>query len=576
MVPTAVVPEVVVAGPVPGRSRKKLIGAVAGVGALLAASTFAVVSVLGNDSAGGASSPEAVGRQLFEAVGNEDVLGMIDLLLPGERETFREPVIDLFDNLRRIEVLDSSASLDRFGGIDYQFSDLEVTTEPTAADDIVRVVVDGAVSFSVDGDKVPLGNLLVDEVFDGERPDMTMDELNDEIGGTTLAAVERDGRWYLSLFYSIAENARGDRELPAEGLQATGADSPEQAVDQLLSALEAQDVEALIASLDPTEAEALQRYAPLFLDDAQQGLSDAGIEWSITDRAYSVEGSGSRRHVDIDSFTFQASSTEDESSVAIAFVDGCATIEIDGESVDTCADGSGEVGSVLGDIGLTDDGSGQEFSDALQRAVEGYSPRGIAVHEVDGEWYVSLLRTGFDFYNDFLGALDKQEIVDIIDAASNLTLAIDPFGLDESMGLDDSTVLDGDLGVITDPDTEALDACYAKAEATEALACLQGGLADGSIDPMLVPATLRHPECGVAELYWSAIYSMSDADFTSMATAASPCFLDLIARGELDSFEVPYELVAPQCLEGINWYLSSDTEFSNRFFNCAEAVRVGL
>lgn len=569
-VPTAVVPEVAVAGPPPGRSRKKVIGAVAGVGALLAASTFAVVSVLGNDSAGGASSPEAVGRQLFEALGNEDVLGMIDLLLPGERETFREPVIDLFDNLRRIEVLDSSASLDRFGGIDYQFSDLEVTTEATSADDIVRVVVDGAVSFSVDGDKVPLGNLLIDEVFDGERPDMNMDEQSDEIGGTTLAAVERDGRWYLSLFYSIAENARGDRDVPAEGVQAKGADSPEQAVDQLLSALEAQDVEALIASLDPTEAEALQRYAPLFLDDTQQGFADAGIEWSITDRSYSVEGSGSRRHVDVDSFTFQASSAEDGSSVSIAYADGCAQVEFEGDSVDTCAGGASDVGTLLGDAGFGDEEAAQTFADAIEQAFAGYSPRGIAVHEVDGEWYVSPLRTGFDFYNDLLGALEKQELVDIIDAGRDF------FGSVDLLGGDEPIILDGDLGGATDPATDALDACYAKAEATEALACLQTGLADGSIDPMLVPATLRHPECGVAELYWSAVYSMSDADFTSMVTAASPCFLDLIARGELDSYEVPYELVAPQCLEGINWYLSSDTEYTDRFFSCAEAARVGL
>ncbi len=556
------------AGNVPARSRKKVIGAVAGVGALLAASTFAIVTVLGNESDGGAASPEAVGRQLFEALGNEDVLGAIDLLLPGERETFRQPVIDLFDNLRRIEVLDSSASLDRLGGTDFEFSDVEVTTEPTGADDIVKVVVDGAVSTTVNGDAVPLGSLLIDEVFDGERPDMSMDQQNDEIGGTTFAAVERDGRWYLSLFYSIAENARGDREVPAQGVQAKGADSPEQAVDQLLSALEAQDVEALIASLDPTEAEALQRYAPLFLDDAQQGLSDAGIEWSITERSYSVEGSGSRRHVDIDSLSFRASSAEDDSSVSIDFADGCATVAFDGDSVNTCEGDTNGLGSLFGDAGVGDEAAAQDFADATQRAFAGYSPRGIAVHEVDGQWYVSPLRTGFDFYNDLLGALDKQEIVDLIDAGGTLLGSIDLFASDESSILDD-------LGG-TDPATGALDACYAKADAADALACLQAGLADGSIDPAMAPATLRHPECGVAEVYWTDIYSMSDADFTAMVTAASPCFLDLIARGELDSYEVPYELVAPQCTEGINWYLSSDTEYSDRFFSCAEAVRVGL
>jgi hypothetical protein len=141
---TASVP--VVDSPTPRRSRGKVIGAVAGVGALVAAGTFAVVSIAGNDGDGGASSPEAVGLQLFEALGNEDALGVIDLLLPGERETFRQPVIDLFDNLRRIEVIDPSASLGKVGGLDFEFSDIQVNTESTGADDIVKVVVDGSAS----------------------------------------------------------------------------------------------------------------------------------------------------------------------------------------------------------------------------------------------------------------------------------------------------------------------------------------------------------------------------------------------------------------------------------------------
>jgi hypothetical protein len=227
------------------------------------------------------------------------------------------------------------------------------------------------------------------------------------------------------------------------------------------------------------------------------------------------------------------------------------------------------VGTLLGDAGFGDEVAAQDFADAMERAFAGYSARGIAVHEVDGQWFVSPLRTGFDIYNDLLGALDKQEVVDIIDAGREFFGSVDLLGGDESVMIDD-------LGDSTDPATATLDACYAATDATEVLACIQAGLADGSIDPTLVPATLRHPECGVAELYWNDIYSMSDADFTAMATAASPCFVDLILRGELDSYEVPYELVAPQCLEGINWYLSSDTEYTDRFFSCAEEVRVTL
>ena len=564
---TASVP--VVNSPTPRRSRGKVIGAIAGVGALLAAGTFAVVSISGNDSDGGASSPEAVGLQLFEALGNEDVLGVIDLLLPGERETFRQPVIDLFDNLRRIEVLDPSASLGKVGGVDFEFSDLQVNTESTGADDIVKVVVDGSVSSSVDGTKVPIGSLLIDEVFDGERPDMTMETQTDEVGAATFAAVERDGRWYLSLFYSVAEGGRGDSPVPASGVQADGADSPDGAVDQLLSALEGQDLAGIIATLDPTEAEALQRYAPLFLDEAQQAFRDAEITWSITDRTYTVEGSGSRRNVDIDSFTFQASSGNDDSSLSLKYADGCASFDIDGETTSTCEADGGQFGALIGDAGIADEEATQNLADAVERAFEGYSPQGIAVHEVDGQWYVSPIRSGFDFYNGILATLDKQEITDIIDAGGAFFDTLDVFGSDM---IDDGGILTGGGDVPTD----GINLCYSMMEATDALACIQAGLADGSIDASLVPATMRFPECGVSELYWNDVYSMTDEEFTAMATAASPCFLDLIATGAVDSYEVPYELLAPQCVEGKNWYTTDEQAYNDRVFQCAEDVRLGL
>lgn len=562
---TASVP--VVDSPTPRRSRGKVIGAVAGVGALVAAGTFAVVSIAGNDGDGGASSPEAVGLQLFEALGNEDALGVIDLLLPGERETFRQPVIDLFDNLRRIEVIDPSASLGKVGGLDFEFSDIQVNTESTGADDVVKVVVDGSVTSSVDGAKVPIGSLLVDEVFDGDRPDMTMESQTDEVGGSTFAAVERDGRWYLSLFYSVAESARADGDVPDRGVEADGADSPDGAVDQLLSALEAQDLEGVIATLDPTEAEALQRYAPLFLDEAQQALRDAEITWSITDRVYSVEGSGSRRHVGIDSLTFQASSALAESSVALTYADGCTTIDIDGETEQTCEGVGDQLGSQIGDAGIADEEATQNLADALERAFEGYSPQGIAVHEVDGQWYVSPIRSGFDFYNGILATLDKQEIVDIIDAGGAFFDSLDVFGSDS---FDDGGVLLGDESY------DGINLCYSMMDLTEALSCIEAGLADGSIDPSLVPATLRFPECGVGEVYWNDVYSMTDEEFTAMAEAASPCFLDLIATGAVDSYEVPYELLAPQCMEGKNWYATDESDYNERVFQCAEDVRLGL
>ena len=46
-------------------------------------------------------------------------------------------------------------------------------------------------------------------------------------------------------------------------------------MDDVLDGVEQLDLEAIIASLNPDEFQALQRYAPLFLDDAQAELDEA-------------------------------------------------------------------------------------------------------------------------------------------------------------------------------------------------------------------------------------------------------------------------------------------------------------
>ena len=46
-------------------------------------------------------------------------------------------------------------------------------------------------------------------------------------------------------------------------------------MDNLLEGLEALDLTRVVAALNPNEFQALQRYAPLFLADAQASLDEA-------------------------------------------------------------------------------------------------------------------------------------------------------------------------------------------------------------------------------------------------------------------------------------------------------------
>ena len=75
------------------RSPGLVVGAIAGVLALVAAGVFAIAKIRDNGTSGGAASPTEVGEAWFRAMEDEDLLAAMDLLLPGEQETFREPFV---------------------------------------------------------------------------------------------------------------------------------------------------------------------------------------------------------------------------------------------------------------------------------------------------------------------------------------------------------------------------------------------------------------------------------------------------------------------------------------------------
>jgi hypothetical protein len=530
---------------------------------LVAAGAFAVVSITGNDGGGGAASPAEVGTQLTAALDNEDVLGVIDLLLPGERDTFHDPIIRTVDNLVRLEVLAPEASLGDVGGIDIQFADVEVREESTNVDDIVNIFLSGSATVTVDGDEVPLGDLLLDEVFGGERPDMTAEPDSEDFEDVQMTVVERDGRWYLSAFYSLAEQSRGDADIPTVGIEASGADEPELALDQMLEAISDQDLEDLIAVLDPTEAEALQRYAPLFLDDAQQAIDELDVPWSIDDREYTVEGSGSRRTVDIDAFRLTISEPNGDGEVVATYADDCITVEFDGDEVQSCGVGEGDLGDLADQLDLGDDGAFTDLLDTLGAAFDDYDPSGIGVHQVEGQWFVSPISTGFDAVNDVLDALDRGELTEVIDAFEQLGQFDD---ISDLPGIVEGEI---DPNEPIDPEGDALSACYQEIDAASGIQCMQDGIASGAIDADLVSPTYRFPECGAAEAYWLDVYSMGDTEFVALVESASPCFLGLVATGDIEAYMLPSEMLEPACLEGRNWYTASDSDYTDRFFECA-------
>ena len=221
------------------RSRGKIIAAAVGAVAIVGAGVFAVTRIAGDSSSGGASSPEAAANDFLDALDQEDVLGLVDVLLPGERDTFRQPLQDLVGELKRLEVLSSDADLSKIGGIDIAITDRSVDVQrderrrhrqPRGHGDGQGDARRARSCRSGPGSATPSGTRTC--------PSSTRSPTPSE-DTFPITAVRKDGRWYLSAFYSIAETMRHDADdpdIPAEGVALNGGDSPEAAMDNLVNA----------------------------------------------------------------------------------------------------------------------------------------------------------------------------------------------------------------------------------------------------------------------------------------------------------------------------------------------------
>ncbi len=295
-------------GPATHRPRGKRIAAIGAVLAVGAAGTFAVAAIAGGNDGGGSSPTDAV-EQLVAAINAEDALGAMDFVLPGERRTFKQPMIDMVTELQRLEVLSDAASLGGIEGADVEI-ELDDIDLDEVADDIVNVELEGDASIEIDGESLPLGDFVIDEMLDGEAPDARTDEAA-SFGGSTgndvgFTTVRKDGRWYVSLAYTIAELARADLDIDvpdlADAIEPAGGESPEDAADRMLDAISSLDAAGVIALLHPDEFDAVQRYAPMFLDDLQDELDDLSseVEIDFSGVEYDVEQDGGQRGSGVD------------------------------------------------------------------------------------------------------------------------------------------------------------------------------------------------------------------------------------------------------------------------------------
>lgn len=400
--------------PATSRSRGKAIGLGIGALAVVAGGAFAAFALASEES----GSPEDPVRELLAALDEGDVLGALEQLEPGERDALREPMIDLVDALNDLEVLEG-ASLEQLEGVDLGFTDIELASEEVG-EGVAHVTVEGGTaSIDYDPTKLPLGDFVTQFIDPADIDPASNEEAIDAEDDSFIATVERDGEWYVSFGYTIAEQAREEAGVSFEemgnGIEAAGADSPEGAIEEMIAAVEAQDVERMLALLPPGEMGAAQRYAGLYLDDAEEAADEAGdFEVEIGDPELEVQGDGDRRRVLVSIPSFRLSGD----GMVAEYEDGCLRFEGEGAPVDeVCSDD--DPFAALGQAGFPIDALGIPAFPELS-IVQDPPDLGVVVTEVDGKWYVSPIGTALGAFADTLGAMERADLDAIVEWVTGL------------------------------------------------------------------------------------------------------------------------------------------------------------
>lgn len=293
--------------------------AVVGAVTLLIGGGFFALTAFG--SSGGADTPEEAVDALIAAANDEDFIAMAAMLEPSERRMFTEPLItDVVPELVRLGVLDDSVDVGNVDGLDWDFTDVTYRVEPVALNaDMARVYFTGGeAAAEFVAAEFPFGD-KVREHFGGDLGDEPRVTEQIEETETPIVLVEREGRWYVSAMFTIAEAARIDagEEMPdaTQVPRALGSQTPEAAVEAMFAEMIELDLAGLIGRLDPEEMAVFYRYAPLFLDEGQEGLDELAntltennMQWDLSDFDFDVETDGADAAVIVRGFRLEVTS----------------------------------------------------------------------------------------------------------------------------------------------------------------------------------------------------------------------------------------------------------------------------
>jgi hypothetical protein len=371
---------------------------------------------LSSTTAAGAGTPEAAVSDLFNALGNSDVIGMLDAVVPGERDAIQPGLEDIFGQLKRLGLLSGAADLGDLTGLSVQYKGFTMSTDQLAPGVAAVTVTGGSGTGSVDPSQLPLGSYFKDLLglaLSGKPHTATSPVTSPIVLGTE----EVGGRWYVSLGYSIAINAlksEGQNGAPpaaSEAVLAVGASTPQGAVQDLFNDISNLDLGGLLADLPPDEMAALDAYAPDWLPRAQSAIDKVKGEVSIefANLSFTTQTLSDGTLVQVGKgITVDVSAH----GAQMSYANGCFTVVYQAKTTHECRS--------------RDTQSIDKLIQALPAAVQPIIQRltsatpddGLVTVEENGSWFVSPVRSLFQGISAGLALFQPSDIQTFVSNAS--------------------------------------------------------------------------------------------------------------------------------------------------------------
>ncbi|MGZ4760850.1 MAG: hypothetical protein ACXVLX_10185 [Ilumatobacteraceae bacterium] len=508
-----------------GRNRRQL-GAIAAVTALLGAGGFTIYSFLAAGNDGGAATPEEAVTTFVSAIEHSDVLGMIDVTLPEEVGVLRAAVDSTTSDAKRLGLLGNDFDTTGVKGLDVSFNDLRLDTNYLEGGLASVTATSGTFHASFDPNAFPFGSKLRALLDQGQHASSHSSSLGTTNTPALLMTVQRAGRWYVSVEYTIAEYIRRSAgwEMPAPVTRSpVGFDSPEAAANAFYDRLAALNLPGVLEIFAPGE-DAMAWLAQSWIDNAQEAIQHGRADgWAVAVSALTYETIGSGSHRTLNPVTFklqgtvpatfaQASSTSSGPAVStgdpmpptgapqpftIERADGCTTYLGDGVKNVFGLGDSPLFKPVDGGFQLC--GTGPVGAVSLLLISTGVAELpAVSVVESGGKWYVSPLGTAL--------ASVSTSLHDVDSGSSLFDSPLAPFlygglgrGYLESWVVGHSadsidptclpalTVANGTVtGVVADPSPQAVRACASTVNNT---VVSSGGAVEGPPSPVIQEAT---------------------------------------------------------------------------------------